>query len=72
MEKDSIRYDSLNRPLPKWLIDQKAGLNTIQPTKIIIRDDRSLEKSFAITTLLIIVIIAILTLIVSKKKKNTT
>ena len=35
-----------NRPLPKWLIDQKEGLNTIQPQKIVMREDNSLKISF--------------------------
>ena len=50
MQTDTLRYDSLNnRPLPKWLIDQKEGLTTIQPQKIEMREDNSLKISFIIT-----------------------
>jgi hypothetical protein len=71
MDQDSVKYDSLgNRPLPKWLTDQKEGLTTYQPAKIIIKEDKSLDISLALTTLLIILIISILTVYIIKKKKN--
>ncbi len=72
MEQDSIRYDSLSeRPLPKWLTDQKQGLNAYQPKKIIIKEDRSLEVSFIFTGLIIILVISALTIFVLRKKKKT-
>lgn len=73
MEQDSLKYDSLSsRPLPKWLIDQKEGLNTLQPQKLIMKDDKSLQVSFAVTGLFILLIISILTIyILRKNKKNT-
>ena len=71
MAQDSIRYDSAdNRPLPRWLVDQKAGVNTYQPQKIVIREDKSLCTSFALTVLLIILIVTVLTVLIIKKKKN--
>ncbi len=71
MQSDTIKYDTLNiRPLPKWLIDQKAGLNTLQPEKIIMRDDNSLKISSTVTALIIIMLVAISTIIVLKKNKN--
>ena len=46
MDQDSLKYDNLNdRPLPQWLINQRDSLNTIQPQKIIMKDDRSLYLS---------------------------
>lgn len=62
MEKDSLKYDSLgNRPLPQWLIRQKEGLNTYQPEKIVMKEDKSLQVSFIATGIIILLIISILT-----------
>ena len=73
MEQDSLKYDSLSsRPLPKWLIDQKEGFNTLQPQELIMKDDKSLQISFAVTGLFILLIVTILTVyILRKNKKNT-
>ena len=71
MEQDTVRYDSLaNRPLPKWLIDQKEGLNTIQPAKIVMKEDNSLYVSFALTGALILLIVILLTIHILRNKKN--
>jgi heme/copper-type cytochrome/quinol oxidase subunit 2 len=71
MQNDTISYDTLNnRPLPKWLIDQKEGLNTIQPQKIVMRDDNSLKISFIVTSIFILLAVAILTVYFLKKHKN--
>lgn len=71
MQEDSIKYDSLiKRPLPKWLIDQKEGLTTSQQQKIIIREDNSLNISFAVTVVFILLIIVVLTIYIKKKYKN--
>lgn len=68
MQSDTITYDTLNsRPLPKWLIDQKSGLTTIQPRKIVMREDNSLKISFIVTALIIIMIVAVSTILVLKK-----
>lgn len=68
MQSDIITYDTLNnRPLPKWLIDQKTGLTTLQPEKIIIREDNSLKNSFIVTALIIIILVAVSTVFVLKK-----
>jgi len=73
MEQDSLKYDCISsRPLPKWLIDQKEGLNTIQPQKIIMKDDKSLQVSFAFTGLFILLIISILTIYTLRKNKKNT
>ncbi len=68
MQSDTITYDTLNsRPLPKWLIDQKTGLNTIQPQKIVMREDNSLKISFIATAIIIIILVAVSTVYVLKK-----
>jgi hypothetical protein len=71
MQNDTIRIDSVTRPLPKWLINQKEGLTTLQPQNSVIREDNSLKISFLVTLLLIILILIISTTFVLKKyKKN--
>ena len=71
MQNDTVSYDTLNnRPLPKWLIDQKAGLTTIQPQKIVMREDNSLRISFIVTAIFILLAVAILTVYFLKKHKN--
>jgi heme/copper-type cytochrome/quinol oxidase subunit 2 len=71
MQTDTLRYDSLNnRPLPKWLIDQKEGLTTIQPQKTEMREDNSLKISFLITALLILLAVAVSTIYIIKKYRN--
>jgi hypothetical protein len=71
MDKDTLTYDSLaERPLPKWLTDQRDGLNTLQPVKKEIKNDRSLEVSFAVTGTIIILVIAMLTFYLLRKKRN--
>lgn len=70
MEQDSLQYDSVaNRPLPKWLVNQRDGLNTIQPVKIVMKEDKSLQISFAVTGIFILLIISILTVYILKKSK---
>ena len=72
MEQDTISYDSLatNRPLPKWLIDQRDGLNTYQPVKTEIKDDKSLAISVTITGTIILLTVALLTVYFLRRKKN--
>jgi hypothetical protein len=71
MQTDTISYDTLNnRPLPKWLIDQKEGLTTIQPVKVVMKEDNSLKISFIVTAIFILLTVAILTLNFIKKHKN--
>jgi len=72
MDQDSVTYDSLiARPLPKWLTDQRDGLNTIQPARIEMKDDRSLTVSFILTGAIILLAVTVLTIyILRKKKKN--
>ena len=71
MQTDTLKYDTLNnRPLPKWLIDQKEGLTTIQPQKIEMREDNSLKISFLLTALLILLAVAISTVYIIKKYRN--
>ena len=69
--QDTLPYDSLNsRPLPKWLIDQKSGITTIQPEEIVMREDHSLTISFIVTGLFIILLVALITLYINRKHKN--
>jgi hypothetical protein len=71
MLTDTLLYDSLNsRPLPKWLIDQKTGANTIQPQKLVMREDNSLKISFTITSVFLLLVLVVSTLYFLKKKKN--
>ena len=71
MQNDTLKFDTLDkRPLPKWLIDQKAGLTTIQPQKIVMREDRSLKISFIVTAIFILIAVAILTVYFLKKNKS--
>lgn len=73
MGNDTLVYDSLdNRPLPKWLTDQRDGLNTYQPEEYEIRKDKSLEISFLITVGLILLIVWVSGLYYLRKiKKNS-
>lgn len=71
MQNDTLLYDTLNyRPLPKWLVDQKSGLNTIQPQKIVMREDNSLKISFLFTSIFILLAVSILTVYILKKPKD--
>jgi heme/copper-type cytochrome/quinol oxidase subunit 2 len=71
MQNDTISYDTLNsRPLPKWLVDQKTGLTTIQPQKIVMKEDHSLKISFILTSTFILIAVAVLTVFFLKKYKN--
>jgi len=71
MQGDTISYDSVNdRPLPKWLTDQKEGLTTIQPQKIEMKEDNSLKISLIATTAVILLTIGVLTVFVLKKFKR--
>jgi heme/copper-type cytochrome/quinol oxidase subunit 2 len=71
MEQDTIWYDSLAlRPLPKWLTDQRDGLNTYQPPKLEMKEDKSLSISFIATGTFIILTVILLTIIFLRKKKK--
>ncbi|NLB26126.1 MAG: hypothetical protein GX820_05460 [Bacteroidales bacterium] len=71
MKQDSIIYDSLNlRPLPKWLIDQRDGLNVYQPEILEMKEDNSLQISIIITGIIIIVTIVLLTVRILKNNKK--
>jgi heme/copper-type cytochrome/quinol oxidase subunit 2 len=71
MQPDTFLYDTLdNRPLPEWLIDQKAGLKTIQPQKIVMKEDNSLKISFIVTSVFILLAVAILTVYFLKRDKK--
>jgi heme/copper-type cytochrome/quinol oxidase subunit 2 len=71
MQTDTLKYDTLNnRPLPKWLIDQKEGLTTIQPQKIEIREDNSLRISFIATSVFILFTVIIITVYILRKEKG--
>ena len=71
MQKDTLSYDSLDsRPLPKWLIDQKSGVNTYQPEELVMKEDHSLEISFMVTGVFIVLLAIFVTLYINKKHKK--
>ena len=70
MEPDTLRYDSLKvRPLPKWLTDQREGLNTYQPEQIEIRKDNSLTISFVSTGIFVLLTVLFLTVYFLRRNK---
>lgn len=76
MQNDTISYNTISydstdsRPLPKWLTDQKSGVNTIQPQKVTMREDNSLKISFIATALIILLAVSFLTIYILKKHKD--
>jgi len=71
MQEDTIAYDTINdRPLPKWLTDQREGLTSVQPQKIEMKDDNSLQVSFVATITVILLTISVLTVFVLRKFKR--
>jgi len=71
MEQDTISIDSVeNRPLPKWLTDQRDGLNTYQPVKTEIKVDKSLTVSLAVTGIIVLLIVTFLTIYFYRRKTN--
>ena len=71
MQQDTLSYDSLDsRPLPKWLIDQKSGVNTYQPEELVMKEDHSLEISFIVTGVFIVLLAIFITLYINKRHKN--
>lgn len=71
MNQDSVRSDtSVVRPLPKWLTDQRDGLNTYQPPKLEMKEDRSLNISFISTGAAIILAVIFLTIYFLNKNKK--
>ena len=71
MQTDTLSYDSVdNRPLPKWLMDQKSGVTTIQPEEIVMKEDHSLHISFVVTSLFIILLVVIITLYINRKHRR--
>jgi hypothetical protein len=71
MQQDSVRYDTLDaRPLPKWLTDQRDGLNTYQPEKLEMKEDRSLQISLISTGAIILLTVVLLTMYFLKRNKK--
>lgn len=71
MRQDTIGYDSLEaRPLPKWLTDQRDGLNTYQPEVREMKEDHSLRISLISTGVVISLTILFLTIWFLKKNKK--
>jgi heme/copper-type cytochrome/quinol oxidase subunit 2 len=71
MQTDTLAYDTLDsRPLPKWLIDQKSGITTIQAEEIVMKEDHSLKISLVVTFIFIILVVAFLTFYINRKHKN--
>jgi heme/copper-type cytochrome/quinol oxidase subunit 2 len=71
MKQDTIAYDSLSaRPLPKWLTDQRDGLNTYQPEVREMKENHSLSISLISTGVVIFLTILFLTIWFLKKIKK--
>ena len=71
MKQDTAGYDSINsRPLPKWLTDQRDGLNTYQPEPIEMTEDNSLQISIIITAIIIVLAIILLTIYFFHRNKK--
>lgn len=71
MKQDTVAYDSLEaRPLPKWLTDQRDGLNTWQPEKLEMKEDHSLQISVLSTGIVILITVVILTIYFLRKNKR--
>ncbi len=71
MGQDTLEYKSLDdRPLPRWLTDQRDGLNQYQPEILEMKEDRSLILSFMVTGAIIILVVAVLTVYVLRNKKK--
>ena len=76
MDQDTTQNNSTeNRPLPKWLTDQRDGLNQYQPEIKVMKEDRSLNISFMVTGVVILLAVVVLTIYVlrkNRKHENTT
>lgn len=71
MDQDTTQNDSMaGRPLPKWLTDQRDGLNQYQPEIKVMKEDKSLNISFMITGAVILIVVVFLTVLVLRKKRN--
>ena len=71
MEQDTLEYGSPEeRPLPKWLTDQRDGVNQYKPETLEMKEDKSLNISFAVTGVIILMIVAFLTVIVLRKNST--
>ena len=71
MEQDSVRYDSTgSRPLPKWLTDQRDGLNKYQPEIRVMKEDRTLAVSLIATGIAIVLAVGLLTVYVLRKTRK--
>jgi heme/copper-type cytochrome/quinol oxidase subunit 2 len=72
MDQDTTQYNSTeNRPLPKWLTDQRDGLNQYQPEIKVMKEDNSLNVSFMITGAVILIVVFFMTVLVMRKKRNS-
>ncbi len=71
MSQDTVRYDSLDeRPLPKWLTDQRDGLNTYQLEKLEMKEDHSMQISLISTGIVIVISLVFLTIYFLRKNKK--
>ncbi|MDX1285345.1 MAG: hypothetical protein R3182_10040 [Draconibacterium sp.] len=71
MNQDTVGYDSLEaRPLPKWLTDQRDGLNTYQPQEMEMKEDHSLQISLISTGVIILLSVIFLTIYFLRKNKK--
>lgn len=71
MEQDTIRENPLdNRPLPRWLTDQKAQSLLIEDKEEYIRKDSSLYISLGVTLVLVLLLVSLITLRILRRRNK--
>lgn len=71
MEQDSTLQNTIQeRPLPKWLTDQRDGLNQYQPEILEMKEDKSLTFSLAFTGIMILFVVVVLSVYVLRKRRK--
>ncbi|HOO98341.1 MAG TPA: hypothetical protein PLV06_00590 [Bacteroidales bacterium] len=71
MKQDSTLQNTIQeRPLPKWLTDQRDGLNQYQPEILEMKEDKSLTFSLAFTGIMILFVVVVLSVYVLRKRRK--
>ena len=71
MREDSLFNDSArDRPLPKWLTDQRDGLNAYQPEMVVMKEEHYLRNSFLATGIFVLLAVVLLSVYILRKNKK--